>query len=471
MPQVINDQLHFSGIPAIELAKKYGTPLEVVEWDIVEAKINRWLNAFKSANSGEKPSFMRFFFPIKCHYNLALLEMFKKYGFGIDATSIGEVEYSLKFAGFKPSDVIFTGNNVPTGDLEYVRDSGVYPNLESRRAIEIYNKIAPEATVSVRIKPGYLGAGHDPGRDTGRWDSKFGILWSEVPEVIERYGPNLNFEGLHTHIGTGVLEHEVLLERDRFLFSLHNLIKSARRFNCGGGIKIPYKRGFPEYNHTLEPEQREVNIEAYAKEHLALIARLAGEVGNNVEINHENGRWFVAEAGTILGRVTEIKDIPDAKTIELLLADNPHLTLRDIGTIPYTNKKNVGVDFGWENAPREVLYGEENTPHILMPVVGISRTPSLLCDVSGRICESEIDQGTNRTFPRDTKPGDVVAKLNYGAYGPSSMAFLLYNMYGQMRQVAVYKGKDFVTRKPQSVGDMVGNDQRPAELVKMLGGS
>lgn len=470
MPEIIDNQLYLGGVPAVELAKKYGTPLEVMEWDIVEEKIQRWQSAFRNANCGEAPAHIKSFFPIKSHYNIALLQLFREYGFGIDATSVGEVDYSIRHAGFKPEDVIFTGNNVPKKDLEFVRDSGVYPNLESARAIMLYNELAPGSAVSVRIKPGYLGAGHDPGRNTGKWDSKFGILWSEVPEAIERCGQNLKVDGLHTHIGTGVLDYDILIERDRFLFSLYNLIPSARRFNCGGGIKIPYKKGIPEYRYTFDPAQKEADIEAYAGEHLALASKLASDVGNNIEINHENGRWYVAEAGTILGQVTEIKDIPDADTIKKLLERNPALTLRDLGATPYLNKKNVGVDFGWENAPREVLYGEENTPHLLVPVERINRVPNLLCDISGRICESEIDQGTNRTLPKGIKPGDIVAKINYGAYGPSSMPFLLYNMYGQMRQVAVYKGKDFETRKPQSVEDMVRNDIAPDELIKLIGG-
>lgn len=470
MQEVVDNKLYLGGIPAIELAKKYGTPLEVIDLDFIEQRIQRWLNAFKNANGGEMPTQFRPLYPFKDNYSLIVSEMFKNYGFGGDATSVGEIEYAVKYVRFKAEDIVFTGNNVPRKDLEAVRDYGVYPNLESERAIVTYNEIAPGAKVSVRVKPGHLGAGHDLGRNTGKWDAKFGIIWPDVPKAIEK-GPNLVFEGLHTHIGTGILDHDKFIQRDRFLFDMYDLVPSARRFNVGGGIGIPYKLGFPRYHHSFDPNQKELDIEAYVKEHLKLAGELHQKLGrNNIEINHENGRWFVAPAGTLLGTITEIKDIPDADTINKLLDDAPTLTLRDLERIPILNKKNVGIDFGWENAPREVLYGQENTPHLIMPVERLDRIPSLLCDISGRICESEIDQGIDRTLPADIKPGEVIAKLNYGAYGPSSMAFGEYNMYGQMRQVTIYKGKVFETRTPQTVKDMVRNDKKPSELIKMLSG-
>lgn len=471
MPVVINNELVFGGVvTGQELAEKYGTPLEVMEWDVVEGKMKRWNSALKLAreiypdvNVGHQHLVAG-----KAHYTRPLHEAITlPMGFGVDTTSREEVEYFVDVIGFDPSKIVYTGNGVKPEELEYIAEKGVYPNLESEQAVRLFNEIAPGTEISVRVKPGKKGGGFDTGRDTGRWESKFGIPYFDIQRVIEQYAGNLTVNGVHTHMGSGAMDADTLAARDEFVMSLHSRLKQVNRFNFGGGIKIPYHRGIHPL-HSWNPDQKEVDIEEYAMKHMSIVAAHYQEIGNHLLLNHENGRWFYAEAGTVLGRITDIKRIPNGSAIEAFLTGT-NLDVTDMSEIPYKPELLVSVDFGWENCAREFFYGPDSvedsgeiefmkTAHLIMPVKELDRRPTMLCDITGRICESEIDQGTNRYLPGDTKIGDIVAKLNYGAYGPSSMALLLYNMYGQMRQVAVYRGDVFETRPPMTVRQMVANN-------------
>lgn len=63
------------------------------------------------------------YYACKANTNLAVMRILEEEGSGIDAVSPGEVYTSL-LAGFNPSRILFTGNNVKNEELKYVVASG-----------------------------------------------------------------------------------------------------------------------------------------------------------------------------------------------------------------------------------------------------------------------------------------------------------------------------------------------------------
>jgi diaminopimelate decarboxylase len=88
------------------------------------------------------------------------------------------------------------------------------------------------------------------------------------------------------------------------------LLETARVFDSlqfidfGGGFGIPYT-----------PEQKLLPIKSIGETITKAVKKFVKEYGKQVEIRFEPGRFYVAEAGVLLARVTEIKTTPTKKFI------------------------------------------------------------------------------------------------------------------------------------------------------------
>ena len=90
----------------MNLADQYKTPLYVIDEDRIKDNYKRLYNAFSSHYNDFK-----MFYACKANTNLAVMKILEKEGSGIDAVSPGEIYTSL-LAGFDPSKILYTGNNV-----------------------------------------------------------------------------------------------------------------------------------------------------------------------------------------------------------------------------------------------------------------------------------------------------------------------------------------------------------------------
>lgn len=105
-------------------------------------------------------------------------------GSGIDAVSPGEIYIAL-VAGFKPEEILFTGNNVRNDELEFAVESGVMINIDSISQLKRLSKLCnpEEVEISFRINP-LVGAGHHEHCITGGEMSKFGIAEKTLLKLI-----------------------------------------------------------------------------------------------------------------------------------------------------------------------------------------------------------------------------------------------------------------------------------------------
>ena len=83
------------------LAKEFGTPFYIYDFELIKAKFHALKAAFAARKS-------QIFYAVKANSNLSLLAMLAKLDSGFDCVSIGEVQRALK-AGAKPYKIIFSG--------------------------------------------------------------------------------------------------------------------------------------------------------------------------------------------------------------------------------------------------------------------------------------------------------------------------------------------------------------------------
>jgi len=168
--EIIDDNIYIGNVETKELAENYGTPIYVYEEDTIRKNYRKAFKAFSKYYSN-----FRFFYAIKACNNLAIANILRQEGAGIDAASVNEI-LAAKKIGLGGEDVMFSGNFLSDADIKAGLDSGVIFNLDDISLLPRVLKQGKPEILSFRINPGY-----------GR---------SNVGEFVTNAGPNAKF-GLH----------------------------------------------------------------------------------------------------------------------------------------------------------------------------------------------------------------------------------------------------------------------------------
>jgi len=416
--------LDIGGADTLELAREYGTPLYVIDEMRVRDNYQRVYQAF----SQEYADF-QIFYAAKANTNLAVMRILEQSGSGIDAVSPGEI-YTALLAGFKPERILFTGNNVTTEELQYALDSGVRMNLDSVSMLERLAELpgAEGTKISFRVNP-MVGAGHHDHCITGGELSKFGIMEHEAVEVYQK-AQDLGFQpvGIHTHIGSGILDPEPFKLAVQVLMDVAGRVhqEAGVKFefiDFGGGLGIPYT-----------PEEPLLDIEQFAGEIVALYQDKLNEHGmDNPTMCIEPGRYIVGDASYLLTRVNTVKQ---------------------------SYRKFVGVDAGFNTLLRPTMYGSYH--HILVADKP-EASPTQKIDVAGNVCESGDLFARDRPLP-DIEEGDVLAIMNAGAYAFSMAS--QYNSRPRPAEVMINDGQVDVIRERETFADLLSKQNLPIRFLK-----
>ncbi|RZJ28038.1 MAG: diaminopimelate decarboxylase, partial [Flavobacterium sp.] len=188
----------------LNLANEFGSPLYVYDAAKIKSQYKRLTDAFSKVSS------LRINYAVKALSNVAVLQLMKQIGAGIDTVSIQEVELGLH-AGFSPDKIIYTPNGVSFEEIEQAAKLGVQVNIDNLSVLEHFGQIHPTVPVCIRINP-HVMAGGNSNISVGHIDSKFGISIHQMPHllrIVENTGMHIN--GIHMHTGSDILDIEVFL--------------------------------------------------------------------------------------------------------------------------------------------------------------------------------------------------------------------------------------------------------------------
>lgn len=416
--------LSIGGADALELAREYGTPIYAIDEARIRENYQRLYQAFSS-----KYSDFKIYYACKANTNLAVMRILEKEGSGIDAVSPGEI-YTALLAGFNPERILYTGNNVTDEELEFALSSGVRINLDSLSQLERLARLpgAEGKDISFRVNP-KVGAGHHDHCITGGDLSKFGIMEEEAVQAYQK-ALELGFNpvGIHSHIGSGILDPEP------FKLAVHTLMDVAGRvyreaevefdfIDFGGGIGIPY-----------EPQESVLDLEQFSQEITDLFKEKIYEYNmGNPTMFLEPGRYLVGDASYLLTRVNTIKQ---------------------------SYRKFAGVDGGFNTLLRPTMYGSYH--HIVLANKPDAK-PTQNIDIAGNVCESGDLFARDRPMP-DIKEGDLLAILNAGAYAFSMSS--QYNSRPRAAEVLVNEGRSELIRERETFADLLSKQNLPVRLLK-----
>ena len=420
-----NGELILGGVGVKTLAAQYGTPLYVMDENVIRSNTRAFKSSMDKYYGGKGlVCYASKAFSCKEIYRIA-----KEEGIGADVVSIGEM-YTAKSVGFPMDQVCFHGNNKTRRELEAALDWGVTRIVvDNLTELHTLSALAKEkgiiAEILLRIKPGIDAHTHNFIR-TGQIDSKFGLAL-ETGEAMEGVkealaAESVTLRGLHCHIGSQIFSVDPFVHAAEVMMGFLGQIKAETgvelpELNLGGGFGILYTDEdepvpFGDY---MEPVSRAVKASA---EKLGL---------SQPFVLIEPGRSIVGEAGTTLYTVGSVKEIPDIRTY-------------------------VSVDGGMGDNPRYILY-QAKYDMILANRVNEPATETVT--VAGRCCESGDLLGENVPLA-PAKPGDLLAVFATGAYNYSMAS--RYNRVGIPPVVMVKDGSSRVIVRGESLEDLVRND-------------
>ncbi len=423
----VNEQNHLElgGCDAVALAKEFGTPLYVLDEDVVRESCRFFVDSVKQYYNGNG----LILYASKALSTMAMYKIVMEEGMGADVVSGGEMYTAFK-AGFPMEKVLFHGNNKTPEELSMALDLGVGRIVvDSVTELHLLAKIAKEkgktANVMFRIKPGIDAHTHDFVK-TGQIDCKFGLALEtgEALAVIcdAVQTENICYCGIHCHIGSQIFDIDPFCEAAHVMMGFIKEVKDTcgvdtKELNLGGGFGIAYnEKDDPiPFGNYMEAVSRVLHEEA---EKLQLPLPF---------ILMEPGRSIVATAGSTLYTVGVVKEIPNVRTY-------------------------VSVDGGMADNPRYILYQAEYNFTVANRAGDKKDT---IVTVAGRCCESGDLLGEHVPLQK-VEVGDILAVSATGAYNYSMASH--YNRLPNPAMVLVKDGSARVIIKRESYEDLIQND-------------
>jgi diaminopimelate decarboxylase len=399
------------GLPATDLAARFGTPLYVYSRAALEAA---W-HAFDRA-LGDRPHLVCY--AMKANSNLGVLDVFARLGSGFDIVSGGELERVIA-AGGDPRKVVFSGVGKREDEMRLALDAGILCfNVESPSELARLSRVATAAgrvaPVSLRVNPDVDPKTH-PYISTGMKESKFGVAFEDAHALYRQAAslPGLRVTGIDCHIGSQITEVAPFVDAlDRVLWLVDRLAADGiaiEHVDVGGGLGIRYADETPP---------------ATSDYIAALLAKFAGRPQTLVL---EPGRAIVGNAGWLLTRVETLK--------------------------PGAAKNFAVVDAAMNDLLRPSLY---EAWHQMTPVVPRSDVPALEWQIVGPVCESGDFLGHDRSLA--LAEGDLIAIHSAGAYGMSMASN--YNTRGRAAEVIVDGHEAHLVRERETVASLLAGERR-----------
>ena len=389
-----------------KLLQEFLTPFYLYNEEVIQNKV-------LFLNSLEFKFDFKFHFAVKANPNLAILNLIKKYNFGAEVVSAGELFKSLK-AGFDPTSVIFDGPGKTEFDLKYAITQQIKSiNVENLEEIAFINEYSLNkgliTNIGIRINPDIDAKTLDK-ITTGKSGGKFGVSVDQIDfESIAKF-KGVKLTTLSEHIGSQITDHNQLISSYQKLISLADKIntslKTIQTLDFGGGFGV------------IDHSDKKLNFRDWQNDLNQLLD------GKSYNIIFEPGRYVVADSGELYTKVLYVKKSG--------------------------NKKIIITDSSFSEYLRPALY--DITP----PIKVLNESQDLeTYDIAGGICESTDYLAKNVQIPR-VKQGDFIKLMNVGAYGSSMSS--TYNSRPRPLEILKNKEEYRVIRSRDTLEDLCKNE-------------
>ncbi|MBW4470936.1 MAG: decarboxylase [Stenomitos rutilans HA7619-LM2] len=386
------------------LLATYGSPLYVYNGDRLRQTIQHITNSIAYPHT-------RFHFASVTNGNIALLQIFRKAGWGLHANTPGDIYLGLQ-AGFHPTQIVYSGSNLSHAEMEQLFHWGITTlNLDSLAQLELCCEVWQKGSQKAegRTQNSKLSSvaaqsatqnflPHSPLPRLGlrlnlpalTGDNRIGVHpddFSAAVRLAQQAG--LSISGLHFYRGTGTNATTAFTEAIDTVIATASQLPDWAYLDFGGGF------GYPYHHDGVAFDWHQFGA--------ALSDRLS-QLDRPIALVIEPGRAAIAGCATLLTRVVSTKWQHDKQlvgvdtTVANLSVPSVHGGYREIVALPHD-----------ETALNNAETGE-----------GLHLT-----DVCGNTTYSRDYLGRNCQLPT-LKNGDLLAILDVGAYGYAMSSHFLH---------------------------------------------
>ena len=325
------------------------------------------------------------YYAMKANSNPELIKEIVFNGMGLECVSLNELKFVKKSHPEVP--VLFTPNYASINEyVEAFKYINVHVVIDSYQILESHPDVFRGKRIGIRLDLD-TGDGHDVKVVTEGSNVKFGMGLEDINQFNKVCNElNVTVDILHTHKGSGILDHTSWGNTLAKLKSLVHFFPHVEILDLGGGLGI--------FSNGSQLDLTQVNN---------FITEARDTC--NLKIILEPGRYFVGEAGIILAKVNQI---------------------RTKSAYNY-----LGIDAGMNAVIRPMLYGSY---HPIYNLSKVNSASTVSYQVVGNICESGDIVGKDIMMPR-ADVDDVVVIENTGAYCRTMASE--YNMRTFMKEIII----------------------------------
>lgn len=272
-------------------AEAFGTPLFVYDLATVRERRAGLARALPDVDVR---------YAVKANSSLAVCATLAREGLGAEVCSDGELALALA-AGFDPARIVLGGPAKTDATYAAALDAGVglvvvESVTDARRLDDAARRAGRVQHVLLRINPAAPPPGLGVPISGGA--SKFGVDEEEAADALRRVAalPGLRVDGIHVFVESSICDTAVLVRMHGFTLELADRMRAegiaVETVNLGSGLGVPYR-----------PDEAPLDLEAYA----ARMREARAAAAHPYRIVMEVGRYLVAECGTYLTRVLDVK--------------------------------------------------------------------------------------------------------------------------------------------------------------------
>jgi diaminopimelate decarboxylase len=428
---------------AVELARRFGTPVYVVSEDQLRRTARRIQAAFARAWPEGEVALLP---SLKANLSLALRAILNSEGLGCDTFGPGELHAALA-SGIEPERISVNGSVKDAALVERAVAAGARITLDSPAELDLVEAAAQRtgrtAVVRLRLRPDYDGL--DTHTDFDPHNSlrvaahryKPGIPLEQAAEVGRRAlaAPGVELRGLMAHLGRHRAEPEIWTAMGAsFAAAIGRVTREMdgwrpAELDVGGGYAAPR-----DPTGGGRPAPAIEDVAAALTSGLRAGLHAAGVDPAGIRLEAEPGRALYADCGIHLATVRNLK------------------------------RQAAPIAWSWiETDTTEMFMADLVIEHATFPVIAAGRTgePAAPADVVGMSCGFDL-LSFQAELPA-VGPGDVLAFLDTGAYQDACASN--FNGLPRPGTVLVSGAAAEWIKRPETVADVFARDVVPARLT------
>jgi len=407
---VSKNHLFIGKIDVVKLARKLGTPVYIYNGDKIESNYREIYNSISY-----EPK--QIHYAVMANNRAEILKLLLKLGSYLQVNSLKEYILARKI-GFPNERISVTTTNISKEDMEKFIKYKALLNLDSIEEIEKYGKIIEKfrrkgkevnEKIGIRVFVHVKATGkyitnkpYKPKARVGIKKQKFEL----VKKLSKKY--KIQIIGIHGYLASNIVELNPHLKLAKYLIKCAKEFQNLEYINFGAGFGLPPKI-----------KDKKFNWKKYGSSLTKLMKNLSKDIGRKINLKIEPGRSLVGDAGILLAKVTNIKDMD--------------------------SWKEIGVDAGFGVFARPYIYNWKKGGY--HPIVVANKLNQKRTELY-TICANSVLQGDylgeDRKLPK-VEEGDIIAILNTGAYGSVMMS--LFPGMRKPGEILIYRNKIKVIEK------------------------